>query len=59
MCNLFNLSKRPGWEKRCSSHDKTNSVSSSYGKSKAIEGIEINCNVLCRIGQGGNACKCA
>jgi hypothetical protein len=29
---------------------------SKYGKT--ITGLEINCEVLCRIGQGGNACKC-
>ena len=51
MCELFNLSGKKGWEKRCKK------TQSDYGKT--IQGIEINCNVLCRIGQGGNACSCA
>ena len=54
ICEIFNLSKKPGWEKHCRHNNEKND--SKYGKT--ITGLEINCEVLCRIGQGGNACKC-
>ena len=57
MCRLFGLSESLAWKDKCSNsvnnNRKVSNTKKFYGE------FEINCDVLCRIGQGGKACLCA
>jgi hypothetical protein len=51
------LSGNKKWKERC--QKSVHKEKTSKDKSQLNDGFEINCEFLCRIGQGGKACLCA
>ena len=55
MCRFFG--KKFLWNNKCQENFQKESMPTK-SNNLAIN-FEINCDVLCRIGQGGRACSCA